>query len=83
MAQRFSKALRKEDGVMSRARVYADVNVSKPKDYWDYETLSIQWGWDRPVSEAHCQSRSRGSAPCRSCPSKRPLLPPAQGPGRL
>ncbi|KAJ0096323.1 hypothetical protein Patl1_28558 [Pistacia atlantica] len=30
--------------VMSKARVYADVNVLRPKDYWDYESLTVQWG---------------------------------------
>jgi len=25
------------------ARVYADVNLSKPKDYWDYDNFSIEW----------------------------------------
>ncbi|KAK9811016.1 hypothetical protein WJX73_006703 [Symbiochloris irregularis] len=44
MATRFGKATREADAEMSRARVYADVNVHNPKDYWDYETLSIQWG---------------------------------------
>ena len=44
MAQRFSKAVREADAMMSKARVYADVNVHNSKDYWDYETLSIQWG---------------------------------------
>ncbi|KAH9755740.1 casein kinase ii subunit alpha [Citrus sinensis] len=29
---------------MSRARVYADVNVHRPRDYWDYESLTVQWG---------------------------------------
>jgi casein kinase II subunit alpha len=29
---------------MSKARVYADVNVQRPKEYWDYESLSVQWG---------------------------------------
>lgn len=28
----------------SRARVYADVNTHKPKDYWDYDSFAIQWG---------------------------------------
>lgn len=45
MAQRFSKAIRDKDAMMSRARVYADVNLHNAKDYWDYETLSIQWGY--------------------------------------
>ena len=29
---------------MSRARVYADVNVVRPAEYWDYENLNINWG---------------------------------------
>jgi len=29
---------------MSRARVYADVNVKRPREYWDYENLQITWG---------------------------------------
>ncbi|KAJ6806230.1 casein kinase II subunit alpha-2-like [Iris pallida] len=29
---------------MSKARVYADVNVNRPKEYWDYESLVVQWG---------------------------------------
>lgn len=28
----------------SRARVYADVNLSKPREYWDYESHVIDWG---------------------------------------
>ncbi|KAK0421137.1 hypothetical protein QR680_015075 [Steinernema hermaphroditum] len=30
--------------VTSCARVYADVNQRKPKDYWDYEGHRTQWG---------------------------------------
>jgi len=29
---------------MSRARVYADVNVRRPREYWDYESLVVNWG---------------------------------------
>ena len=25
-------------------RVYADVNVNRPRDYWDYEALTVNWG---------------------------------------
>lgn len=25
-------------------RVYADVNVHRPRDYWDYEALTVTWG---------------------------------------
>ncbi|CAI9777171.1 unnamed protein product [Fraxinus pennsylvanica] len=29
---------------MSQSRVYADINVHRPRDYWDYESLTVQWG---------------------------------------
>lgn len=29
---------------MSRARVYADINVKRPREYWDYESLIVNWG---------------------------------------
>jgi casein kinase II subunit alpha len=29
---------------MSRARVYADVNPKRPREYWDYESLVVNWG---------------------------------------
>ena len=28
----------------SRARVYADVNTHRPREYWDYESHVIEWG---------------------------------------
>lgn len=28
----------------SRARVYADVNTHRPRDYWDYESHAVEWG---------------------------------------
>jgi len=43
MAQKFGKSTRRP-GAASKARVYADVNVVRPKEYWDYETLTVQWG---------------------------------------
>lgn len=30
---------------MSRARVYCDVNETRPREYWDYETLNVTWGY--------------------------------------
>lgn len=30
--------------IPSRARTYAEVNTTKSKNYWDYETYSVQWG---------------------------------------
>ncbi|KAH9537551.1 hypothetical protein CY35_16G058800 [Sphagnum magellanicum] len=43
LAQKVGKSIRRP-GVMSKARVYAEVNVQRPKDYWDYEALTVQWG---------------------------------------
>lgn len=28
----------------SRARVYPDVNLNRPREYWDYESLTVNWG---------------------------------------
>lgn len=28
----------------SRARVYADVNSQKPREYWDYDSYVVDWG---------------------------------------
>ena len=27
-----------------QARVYSDVNVTAPREYWDYEALQVTWG---------------------------------------
>ena len=43
LAQKIGKSVRRP-GVMSKARVYTDVNVQRPKEYWDYEALTVQWG---------------------------------------
>lgn len=43
LAQRIGKSIRRP-GAASKARVYSDVNVVRPKDYWDYEALTVQWG---------------------------------------
>lgn len=29
----------------SKARVYADVNSHKPREYWDYESHVVEWGY--------------------------------------
>ncbi|KAL0683834.1 hypothetical protein Bca4012_050682 [Brassica carinata] len=44
MAQKIGKSIRRA-GAPSKARVYADVNVIRPKEYWDYESLAVQWGF--------------------------------------
>lgn len=28
----------------SQARIYADVNTHRPREYWDYESYTIEWG---------------------------------------
>lgn len=30
-----------------RAKIYADVNAQRPKEYWNYETLTVNWGVTR------------------------------------
>ncbi|KAF7639224.1 Protein kinase domain-containing protein [Meloidogyne graminicola] len=30
--------------VPSRSRVYSDININKPREYWDYECHQIEWG---------------------------------------
>jgi len=36
----------------SKARVYADVNTHRPREYWDYEAHVIEWGYvyDKTIS---------------------------------
>ncbi|XP_010548455.2 PREDICTED: casein kinase II subunit alpha-2 [Tarenaya hassleriana] len=43
LAHKIGKSIRRP-GAPSKARVYADVNVVRPKEYWDYESLTVQWG---------------------------------------
>lgn len=44
LAQKIGKSIRRP-GAPSKARVYSDINVIRPKDYWDYESLTVQWGF--------------------------------------
>jgi hypothetical protein len=30
---------------VSIARVYADANTKRPRDYWDYEASTVNWGY--------------------------------------
>ncbi|OAY33643.1 casein kinase II subunit alpha-2 isoform X1 [Manihot esculenta] len=43
LAQKIGKSIRRP-GAPSKSRVYADINVIRPKEYWDYESLTVQWG---------------------------------------
>jgi len=31
--------------IPTRARVYHDVNTHRPREYWDYETHVVDWGY--------------------------------------
>mmetsp|Transcript_23848 Transcript_23848/g.60283 ORF Transcript_23848/g.60283 Transcript_23848/m.60283 type:complete len:345 (-) Transcript_23848:1447-2481(-) len=35
---------RKANALRTVARVYSQVNVERPREYWDYESLAINWG---------------------------------------
>lgn len=35
---------RRQRRLRSRARVYPDVNQHRPKEYWNYDTLKVNWG---------------------------------------
>ena len=43
MSTRIGKAVRRA-ATPSKAREYAEANDEKPREYWDYEALSVQWG---------------------------------------
>ncbi|KAJ0097009.1 hypothetical protein Patl1_28541 [Pistacia atlantica] len=43
LAQKIGKSIRRP-GAPSKSRVYSDINVVRPKEYWDYESLTVQWG---------------------------------------
>eukprot|EP00798_Chlamydomonas_sp_ICE-L_P019158 gene19158-25766_t len=40
----FPFAYRSKDAEPSRSKVYADANEVRPKEYWDYESLVVEWG---------------------------------------
>lgn len=39
-----SRQRRRRELSGSVARIYADVNNHRPRDYWDYEALTVDWG---------------------------------------
>lgn len=43
MSKGFKKAVRSGDGLASRAKVYTEVNLEQPKEYWDYENFEPEW----------------------------------------
>lgn len=58
MSRGFSKAYRAREGTGSLAKVYPDVNVNRTKEYWDYESLSVQWG-EQDNYEVWCWSQNQ------------------------
>jgi hypothetical protein len=38
------RSKQRQPGPKSIARVYADVNQHRSKEYWDYEALTATWG---------------------------------------
>lgn len=40
---------------MHPPRVYADVNVHRPREYWDYESLTVTWGDQEEYEVSHSQ----------------------------
>ena len=62
--------------VPSRARVYADVNTQRPREYWDYESHVVEWGyaWEiggGPIRQGPCASAA-AAALLRGAGTKRP-----------
>ena len=53
----------------SRAKVYADVNVHKPREYWDYENLTIHWGCAPLAPPLPQRSASLGPSPLYTKPT--------------
>ncbi|CAI5522618.1 unnamed protein product [Closterium sp. Naga37s-1] len=67
---------------MSQARIYADVNVQRPKEYWDYEALTVQWGYGPGLFiSIHLLSLTPPALP--PLPSSLFLLPFSPRPERL
>lgn len=82
MAQRFQKAKRSPQGQTSTSSVYPDANLTQPKDYWEYESLSVSWGCEpqtrcsdrasqnvvfKGVRSSACEARQASALPA-TCP---------------
>jgi hypothetical protein len=75
MAQRIGKAIRR-DAVVSKARVYCDVNVQRPREYWDYEALTVNWG-EQSDYEVVRKGKSAGGSTARSSRASTPGTTPS------
>jgi casein kinase II subunit alpha len=49
-----NKRRAKPRAAKSISRVYADCNQHRPKEYWDYESLTVTWG-DQKDYEVVCR----------------------------
>jgi len=45
----------------NRSRVYADVNATRPKEYWNYENLQLTWGFQDDYEIARKVGRGKYS----------------------
>ena len=52
---------------LSILRVYADVNVHRPRDYWDYEALTVNWGDQEDYEVIRKIGRGKYSEVSTSC----------------
>ena len=52
----------------SRARVYADECIKRPREYWDYENYVIEWGYVKSLSITERQVWLPSSEVETSCP---------------
>ena len=44
----------------SVARVYAEVNNERPKEYWDYESIVVEWGYAGRGGEGESEGGREG-----------------------
>ncbi|KAF3648784.1 hypothetical protein FXO37_19283 [Capsicum annuum] len=62
-----SSKLEIDGKIMSKARVYTDVNVLRPREYWDYEALTVQWsdgdrGERKKISNSYVEGGNNGKS---------------------
>ena len=65
MSQRIGRAVRRQAAGSSLARCYTDVNTYMPQNYWDYEGLTVQWGYVRGGGNARAREHGSTSAAAR------------------
>ena len=53
--------------------VYPDVNVHRPRDYWDYEALTVNWGDQEEYEVIRKIGRGKYSEVCALKKKKEPV----------